>query len=152
MNTAIENKYVIFTLDEEEYGFDVSRVLEIVRLEKLIPIPHSKDYFLGMVDIRGKVIPVIDLKKKLAIHQENSLRPEKLIVIELFGKKVAVAVDKVLNVIDFEPDEIDAGPPAVKSFHTKYISGIGKKDNRFIVLINLNTLFTEEEVKELFIN
>jgi purine-binding chemotaxis protein CheW len=150
MNTAIENKYVIFTLDDEEYGFDVSRVIEIVRLEKLIPIPHSKEYFMGMVDIRGKVIPVIDLKKKLYIYQENSQNPEKLIIVELFNKRIALAVDKVLNVIDFHTEEIDAGPPAVKSFHTKYISGIGKKENRFVVLINLNTLFAEQEIKELF--
>jgi len=112
MATTIENKYVIFTLDEEEYGFDVSKVLEIVRIEKLIPVPHSKDYFLGMVDIRGKVLPVIDLKKKLHIHQENSRIPEKIIIVELMNKRIALAVDNVLNVLDLYPDEIDSSPPA----------------------------------------
>ncbi len=150
MKSTLENKYVIFTLDDEEYGFDVSNVLEIVRIENIIPIPHSKDYFMGMIDIRGKVIPVIHLKKKLLIHQENSQKPEKLIVVELFEKRVGLAVDKVINVIQFEPEEIDPGPPAIKSFHTKYIAGVGKKENRFIILIQLNTLFGEEEVKELF--
>jgi len=151
MATTIENKYVIFTLDEEEYGFDVSKVLEIVRIEKLIPVPHSKDYFLGMVDIRGKVLPVIDLKKKLHIHQEKSRNPEKIIIVELMNKRIALAVDNVLNVLDLYPDEIDSSPPAVKSYHTKYIYGVGKKDKRLIILINLNSLFTEDEIKELFL-
>lgn len=149
MSGALENKYVIFTLDEEEYGFKVEKVIEIVKLEKIIPIPHSKDYFMGMVDIRGKVLPAIDLKKKLLIHDENSLKPEKLIIIEIFDKRVALAVDNVLNVMDFLPDEIEKGPPAIKSYHTKFIAGIGKKGNRFIVIINIDTLFTEEEIQKL---
>lgn len=149
MDTKVINKYVIFTLDEEEYGFDVLKVLEIVRLENLIQIPHSKEYFMGMIDIRGKVIPVIDLKKKLLIHQENSEKPDKLIIVEIQNKKIGLAVDKVLNVIDFTSEEIDLGPPAVKSFHTKYIYGIGKKQDKFIVLINLSNLFSEQELQTL---
>ncbi|MCS7204187.1 MAG: chemotaxis protein CheW [Leptospiraceae bacterium] len=149
MPSTLENKYVIFTLDEEEYGFSVEKVIEIVKMEKVIPIPNSKEYFMGMVDIRGKVIPAIDLKKKLQIHTESSQKPERLIIIDIFDKRIALAVDNVLNVLDLLPDEIDKGPPAVKSHYTKYISGIGKKNDRFIVMLNINTLFTEEELRQL---
>lgn len=147
MATDLLNKFVIFTLDEEEYGFDVLKILEIMRLENIIPVPHSKDYFMGMVDVRGKVIPVIDLKKKLQIHQENSIKPDKLIIVETHNKRIGLAVDNVLSVMDFTPEEIDLGPPAVKSFHTKYILGIGKKQDKFIILINLSNLFTEAELQ-----
>ncbi len=149
MATNLLNKFVIFTLDEEEYGFDVLKILEIMRLENLIYVPHSKDYFMGMVDVRGKVIPVIDLKKKLQIHQENSNKPDKLIIVEVQNKRIALAVDNVLSVVDFSSEEIDLGPPAVKSFHTKYILGIGKKQDKFIILINLSNLFTESELQSL---
>ncbi|MFN3605198.1 MAG: chemotaxis protein CheW [Leptonema sp. (in: bacteria)] len=149
MGTEILNKYVIFTLDEEEYGFDVLKILEIMRLDNLIDIPHSKDYFMGMVDVRGKVIPVIDFKKKLQIQQETSAKPDKLIIVEIHNKKIGLAVDNVLSVMDFAPEEIDLGPPAVKSFHTKYILGIGKKQDKLIILINLANVFTESEIQAL---
>ncbi len=145
-----ENKFIIFTMDEEEYGINISQVLEIVRLENIIPIPHSVEYFMGMIDIRGKVIPVIDFKKKLRLKTEHSQKPEKLIIIEFEGQRIGLAVDKVLSVMDFKQEEIDLGPPAVKSFHTEYILGIGKKSDKFIVLINLINLFDKEEMDQFF--
>lgn len=148
--TQPDLKYVVFTMREEEYGLEVSKVHEIVRIEKIIPVPHSRPYFLGMMDIRGKVIPIIDLKRKLILDEGDGTVPDRAIIIEVEKRRVGLAVDRVSNVVPFRAEDVDQGPPAVKSVHTRYIAGIGKLKERFIVLMNIDHLFTAEELSELF--
>ena len=145
-----DNKYVIFTMKDEEYGLEVLQVHEIVRIEKIIPVPHAQKYFLGMMDIRGKVIPIIDLKEKLGLGEGEPMSAERAIIIEVEKRRIGLAVDRVSSVIQFKAGDIDQGPPAVKSVHTRYIAGIGKVKERFIVLMNLQHLFSGEELGELF--
>ncbi|EHQ06811.1 MAG: purine-binding chemotaxis protein CheW [Leptonema illini] len=145
-----DNKYVIFMMKDEEYGLEVLKVHEIVRIESIIPVPHSRPYFLGMMDIRGKVIPIIDLKGKLELDEGGTGNPDRAIIIEVEKRRIGLAVDRVSSVVQFRPEDIDQGPPAVKSVHTRYISGIGKLKERFIVLMNLDHLFSGEELSELF--
>jgi purine-binding chemotaxis protein CheW len=144
-----DNKYVIFMMKDEEYGLEVLKVHEIVRIENIIPVPHSRPYFLGMMDIRGKVVPIIDLRVKLELDK-NETSPDRAIIIEVEKKRIGLAVDRVSSVVQFRAEDIDQGPPAVKSVHTRYIAGIGKWKDRFIVLMNLDHLFSAEELSELF--
>lgn len=137
-------------MNDEEYGLEVFKVHEIVRIESIIPVPHSRSYFLGMMDIRGKVIPIIDLKAKLGLAESGSAAPERAIIIEVEKRRVGLAVDRVSSVVPFRAEDIDQGPPAVKSVHTRFIAGIGKLKDRFVVLMNLDHLFSVEELHELF--
>ncbi len=147
----IKQKYITFSLGEEEYGIPVLQVLEIVKIDDLIHIPHARDYFVGLMDIRGQVLPIIDLKKKLGIHLE-SLRGDmdRAIIIQTGGKKIGLLVDKVSHVIRFPPENIDTGPPSVKSASSRFIFGVGKNKEQFVVLMNLENLFTQEEIEGLF--
>lgn len=149
-NVQQDQKYVIFTMRDEEYGLEVGKVHEIVRVENIIPVPHSRTYFLGMMDIRGKVIPIIDLKRKLMLDDGEASLPDRAIIIEVEKRRVGLAVDRVLNVVPFRSQDVDQGPPAVKSVHTRYIAGIGKVKERFVVLMNIDHLFSPEELTELF--
>ena len=145
-----DQKYVIFIMKDEEYGLEVLKIHEIVKIDTIIPVPHARPYFLGMMDIRGKVIPVIDLKGKLGLDDSADAKPDRAIIIEIEHRRVGLAVDRVSSVVQFRAEDIDQGPPAVKSVHTRYISGIGKIKERFIVLMNLEHLFSVEELTELF--
>ena len=170
----IQQKYLTFMLGEEEYGIPVLQVAEIVKVENLIRIPHARNYFLGLMDIRGRVLPIVDLKRKLLIQTEESTGDEKpaasakstpgkqgpavvgkgqldrAIIISIQGRRVGLAVDQVSHVVRFPPENIDPGPPSLKSAASKFVTGVGKNEEEFVVLMNLNHLFTEEELTGLF--
>lgn len=157
----IQQKYLTFMLGEEEYGVPVLQVAEIVKVENLIRIPHARNYFLGLMDIRGRVLPIVDLKLKLAIqtqdHHQHPDQPgatskslDRAIIIEIQGRRIGLAVDQVSHVVRFPPENIDPGPPSLKSAASKFVTGVGKNDEEFVVLMNLNHLFTEEELSGLF--
>lgn len=149
--SEIRQKYITFSLGEEEYGIPVLQVLEIIKMDNLIQLPHAKDYFMGLMDIRGQVIPIINLKKKLGIHLDVAAgEMDRAIIIETSGRKVGLAVDRVSHVIRFPPEAIDMGPPSVKSASSRFIFGVGKHKDQFVVLMNLEMLFSVEEVEELF--
>ena len=147
-----EQKYITFSLGDEEYGVPVIQVVEIVKMDDLIMIPHSLNYFKGLLDIRKQVVPVIDLKKKLEILLDGDTvtNYDRAIIIKAYGKRIGLAVDHVSHVVRFLPENIDAGPPAVKSSANRYIAGVGKHKDHFIVLINLENLFSPDEIEMIF--
>lgn len=150
----IEQKYLTFFLGEEEYGIPVLQVQEIVRIEKLIRLPHARDYFLGLMDIRNRVLPIVDLKARLAIQSEDEDRRgegDRAIIIEIQGRRIGLAVDQVSHVVRFPPESIDPGPPSLKSSASRFITGVGKSNDEFVVLMNLNHLFSEDELSGLFV-
>lgn len=153
MSTAtadIDQKYITFALGEEEYGIPVLQVWEIVKIDALIRIPRARDYFLGFLDLRGHVLPVIDLKKKLGLQgQTGDEEFNRAIIIQTAGRRVGLAVDRVLHVLNFPPENIDSGPPTMKSSSSKFIAGVGKHKDQFIILMNLEHLFTRDEINEL---
>lgn len=159
-NEEIQQKYLTFMLGEEEYGVPVLQVAEIVKVENLIRIPHARKYFLGLMDIRGRVLPIVDLKLKLSIQTQEQDNPEaagttgpsldRAIIIEIQGRRIGLAVDQVSHVVRFPPENIDPGPPSLKTAASKFVTGVGKNDEEFVVLMNLNHLFSEEELSGLF--
>lgn len=149
--SEIKQKFITFALGDEEYGIPVLQVLEIIKMDDLIQIPHALDYFMGLMDIRGQVIPIINLKKKLGIHLDTKdSEVERAIIIDSGGRKVGLAVDRVSHVIRFPPEAIDTGPPSVKTASSRFIFGVGKNKDQFVVLMNLESLFSGEEAQELF--
>ncbi len=179
-NEEIQQKYLTFMLGEEEYGVPVLQVAEIVKVENLIRIPHAREYFLGLMDIRGRVLPIVDLRLKLAIQgpeaatgvdseepaaapgasgaagqsssgsAKSAPRLDRAIIIEIQGRRIGLAVDQVSHVVRFLPENIDPGPPSLKTAASKFVTGVGKNDEEFVVLMNLNHLFSEEELSGLF--
>lgn len=145
--SELEQKFITFTMGEEEYGIPVLQALEIVKIEDVIQVPHARDYLMGMMDIRGSVIPVIDLKKKLGIHLEaNETVIDKAIIIRTGGHRIGLAVDRVSHVHHFPPDAIDAGPATIKSSTNRFITGVGKIKDDFVILLDLTNLFSSEEI------
>jgi purine-binding chemotaxis protein CheW len=149
-NQFIHEQYIIFNLGEEEYAIPITIVEEIVKITNLIRVPQSKSYFAGIMDIRGKVVRMIDLTKRLNIRNANlTENAERAIVINIARKSVGVIVDKVSHVIHFPANQVDPPPPSVKGISSRYITGVGKKDNRFIILIDIEKILTIEEITEL---
>lgn len=142
-------QYITFSVGGEDYGVPVLEVLEIVRIENLIKVPHGRDYLLGMMDIRGQVLPVIDLKTKLQMEAMDS-HPERAIIMQIGARKIGLGVDSVSHVRSFSSDNIDEGPPVLRSGSSRHIIGVGKSGDQFIVLMSLSKIFSPEEVEQFF--
>ncbi|TGN19495.1 chemotaxis protein CheW [Leptospira idonii] len=148
-NQFIHEQYIIFNLGDEEYAIPITIVEEIVKITNLIRVPQSKNYFAGIMDIRGKVVRMIDLAKRLNIKTGAEANAERAIVISIGGKSVGVIVDKVSHVVHFPASQVDPPPPSVKGISSRYITGVGKKDNRFIILIDIEKILTVEEISDM---
>ncbi len=142
-------QYITFSLGGEDYGVPVLEVLEIVRIENLIRVPHAREYLLGMMDIRGQVIPVIDLKKKLQMEAAET-QATRAIIMQIGRRRIGLAVDQVSHVRTFTTDNIDEGPPVLRSGASRHIMGVGKSGDQFVVLMSLSNIFSAEEVEQFF--
>ena len=144
-----KNQYLTFELDEV-YGFPVVRVIEVLEVCKITRVPGSPAFIDGVINSRGSVIPVIDLKKKLSIGSVGKSIDTRIIILEVCfdGEctQIGLLVDKVLEVFTFLPDEIEEKPAMGMNLKMEFIHGIGKKDEQFIILLNIDTLLSLEEL------
>ncbi|EMO70139.1 chemotaxis protein CheW [Leptospira santarosai] len=149
MASEIDDQYILFSLGDEEYAIPISLVDEIIKVSNLIRIPKAKDYFAGIMDIRGKVVKMVDLALRLTIPRMGEISYDRAIVVKVNGQSVGIIVDKVANVVLFPPESINPPPPSVKGISGRYITGIGKKDDRFIIIIDVEKILGAEELTEL---
>jgi len=137
---------VSFKIGNEEYGVDILKVQEIQKVPKVLKLPFSKDYILGVIDLRGKVIPIVDLGKKFGLMSELS-KSNRIVVVDVDGKKIGLSIDTISNVVNIDTDKIDPPPPVVKGISSKYVVGIAKQKAGFIVVLDINQIFSAEELE-----
>jgi purine-binding chemotaxis protein CheW len=136
-------KFTIFNISEETFGIDIARVLEILRVQKIFTIPGLPDFLSGVMSVRGAVIPVMDLRRRFGMTPAG--RKERIILVRYDREKIGFLVDEIREILVLKPDEIRPSPSIFKGFKTQYLSGIGKKDERIILILNIDTLLTSEE-------
>ncbi len=143
--TTTSLQIVCFKIGNEEYGIDILQVQEILKVSKITRLPKSRSHIMGVIDLRGKVIPIIDLGKKFGILSEVS-QLSRTIVVDIEGKKVGLVIDSVSHVIKVDQNEIEPPPPVVKGISGKYIIGIAKLKTGFVVILDINQIFSSEEL------
>jgi len=136
-------KFTIFNISDETFGIDISRVLEILRVQKIFSIPGLPGFLSGVMSVRGAVIPVMDLRRRFGMKPAG--RKERIILVRYDHEKIGFLVDEIKEILVLNPDEIRPSPSIFKGFKTEYLTGIGKKDERIILLLNIDTLLTSEE-------
>jgi len=139
---------VCFKIGSEEYGIDILQVQEILKIPKVTKLPKSSRHILGVIDLRGRVIPIIDLGKKFGIIADLS-KSSRAIVVDIEGKQVGLAIDSVSHVIKVDSGDIEPPPPVVKGISGKYIVGIAKLKTGFVVILDINQIFSSEEIMSL---
>ncbi len=136
---------VSFTLGEEEYGVDILKVQEINRMMEITHVPKCAYFVEGVVNLRGKVIPVLDLRKRFNLPAENT-KETRIIVVDIDGCTVGLIVDSVSEVLRLPKETIDPAPPMIStSIDTQCIKGVGKLEDRLIIIIDIEKFLTEEE-------
>lgn len=139
-----EEQLVLFSLGNEEYAISIFQVKEIINYKEATKLPHTPKYMEGIISLRGKIIPVIDLATRLELSAEKTA--EKTLIIETTGREIGIVVDEVTEVIRLQDSAIEAPPEAGAN---RYIRGIGKTGSRLLILLDMDKMFSREEIQEL---
>lgn len=146
----LSGKYLSFNLLDELYGINVDRILQIIAIPDITPIPKTPDFVKGVINLRGKIIPVIDLRKKIHLPSEDYTDRTSIVIIKVeSGNReifIGTIVDKVLEVMDIRQEDIENTPDFGIKLNTEYIAGIAKVKGKVITLLNINRVLTEEEL------
>ncbi len=145
MSTGL-NKYLTFRLGNEDYGLEILSVREIIGLMEITPVPKMPVFVRGVINLRGKVIPVIDLRLKFAMKQIDDTEETCIIVIDLGEFLMGVVVDKVSEVLDIQQSDIEDSPDFGVSVDTNYILGIGKTRGKVVILLDIRKVLSVDEI------
>jgi purine-binding chemotaxis protein CheW len=142
---------VTFKLGNEEFGVDILKVQEINRMMNITRIPNAPPFIEGVINLRGKIIPIVDLRKKLGFDNGNgeSEKTTRIIVVELDGLVLGFIVDSVSEVLRIPENTIEPPPSIVGGVESDYIEGVGKLDNRLLILLELKKLFSSTDRKDI---
>lgn len=137
---------VSFKLGDEEFGIDILKVQEIIRLINITKVPNSPEFVEGVINLRGRVIPIIDLRIKLGMEKKESSNLTRIIVVEINHTTIGFIVDEVSEVLRISTSITEAPPAIVSSVNSDFITSVGKLENRLIILLNLEKILTNNEV------
>ena len=140
---------VTFRIGEEEFGVDILLVQEIIRKMNITRVPRAPDFVEGVINLRGKVIPIIDLRKRFGLETKEYDKNTRFIVIEINDMIVGFVVDSVSEVLRIPSDTVEPPPPVVSGLDSEYISGVGKLEDRLLILLDLDRLLSREEKTQL---
>ncbi len=136
-------KFAVFRIGDEVFGISIHRVVEILNAQKTYSIPDLPEFLSGVINVRGEVIPLLDLRLRFAVH--GSSNKSRIITVRCEGEKIGLLVDEIEEIISLAPEEKSLPPAIFKGLKTEYLTGLGKKDGRIIILLNLDRLLTSEE-------
>ncbi len=140
MLSGLENKYVIFKLNSEYYGVNIKSVIAIENMENVTRIPNSPDYVKGVINLRGEVITLIDLREKLNVSRNEEPTDSRVIVVSTEEVVAGLVVDTSSEVIDINPQDIDNIDEDEENATLMYAQGIAKVDGRLIILLELTKI------------
>ena len=136
---------VTFSIGEEEFGVDILSVQEIIRMMDITKVPRAPDFVEGVINLRGKVIPIIDLRRRFGLTTRDHDKHTRIIVIEINNMIVGFVVDSVSEVLRIPASTVEPPPPVVSGLESEYISGVGKLADRLLILLDLDRLLSREE-------
>ena len=137
-------KYVTFFLEEEEYALPISQVQEIKRVGDITRVPNAPEHVRGVMNLRGRIVPVIELKKRLSLGEAMIDQESRIVVVEQGRKVLGLMVDRVAQVLNMAAGQIEDAPEEVVQIQENYIKGVGKMDERMIILLDLEQIIGKE--------
>ena len=140
MTSTIDNKYVIFKLDKEYYGIPINNVIYIERMQETTRVPNGPNYLKGVINLRGEVIPLIDLRQKLNMETKETDNNSRIIVVLEEEIMIGLIVDSSSEVIEIDKDNIDNPPTSSENEELSYIYGVGKTGERLVILLELSKI------------
>ena len=144
--TATAEEFLSFTLGDEHYGVDILKVQEIRGYDAVTRVPDAPDYIKGVINLRGTIVPVIDLRLKLRLDEARYDAFTVMIVLNVDDRVVGIVVDSVSDVIPLNAEQIRPKPEFGAAVDTRFISGIGTQDERMLILLDIETLLDTTDI------
>ena len=146
---ANTEQVIQFDIGKEKFGVKITRVHEIIRMKEITELPDSSEYLVGIINLRGNIISVIDLRKRFGMEEVQNTDDTRIIVVEFDNQDVGLIVDAVSEVLHIEEAEIDDPPRTMVGIKDDYLKGVVKVDEDIIILLDLDNLLKSEEKIEL---
>jgi len=140
---------VTFSIGEEEFGVNILQVQEIIRTMEITNVPRAPEFVEGVINLRGKVIPIVDMRSRFGLESKEHDKYTRIIVIEIDMIIVGFVVDSVSEVLRIPANSVQPPPPVVAGMDSDYIDGVGKLEDRLLILLNLDSLLDNEEMEAL---
>ena len=141
-------QWVTFRLENEKYGINVMRVQEVLRMTEIAPVPGAPDYVLGIINLRGNVVTVIDTRRRFGLVEKEADDATRIVIIEAENQVVGILVDSVAEVAELRGSEIETAPNVGNDESSKYIQGVSNQQQELLILVDVNKLLDEEEWDE----
>lgn len=138
-------QWVTFQLEEETYGINVMQVREVLRYTEIAPVPGAPEYVLGIINLRGNVVTVIDTRSRFGLMEGEVTDNTRIIVIESERQVIGILVDSVAEVVYLRSSEIDTTPSVGTDESSKFIQGVSNREGKLLILVDLNKLLSEDE-------
>jgi purine-binding chemotaxis protein CheW len=149
-NIHTTNQYLTFSLSNELYALEVSKVQEVLEYQPITRVPKTPDFMRGVINVRGGIVPIVDLRLKFDLPAQEQTVDTCIIVLEIAIENETITVgtiaDNVHEVVELQPEEIEATPRIGTRLDTDFIQGIGKSNDRFLVILNIDKILTSEEI------
>lgn len=142
-------QWVTFQLENETYGVDVMVVKEVLKFQDIAPVPGAPDYVMGIINIRGTVISVINTRRRFGLPDRDPDDNTRIVIIEIGHHIVGIVVDSVAEVVYLKRSQIETPPQVNKDDSARFIQGVCHRDDQLLILVELDKLLTEEELAEL---
>ncbi len=137
---------VSFTIGSEEYGVDILKVQEINRMVEITQVPQTQEYVEGVINLRGRVIPIVDLRKRFNLEVKEHDKNTRIIVVDINGNVMGMVVDSVSEVLRIPANTIVAAPEIAAGTNSDYIKGVAKLDDRMLIILDLSKVINTEEI------
>jgi len=144
--SSLGGKYLTFFLRGEEYGLEILKVQEIIGMMDITPVPRTPDFIRGVINLRGKVIPIVDLRLKFGMEPAAQSEQTCIIVVQAQGVQMGIVVDQVSEVLDIDSEDIEDAPSFGADVNSDYILGIGKSEGRVKLLLDIDRVLTADEL------
>ncbi|MFT5278171.1 MAG: purine-binding chemotaxis protein CheW [Glaciecola sp.] len=142
-------QWVTYRLDEETYGINVMQVQEVLRYTEIAPVPGAPDYVLGIINLRGNVVTVIDTRSRFGLPPTDISDNTRIVIIESDEQVVGILVDSVAEVVYLRSSEIERAPNVGTEESAKFIQGVSNREGHLLILVDLNKLLSDDEWDEL---
>lgn len=148
MDNGEDLQIVVFRLSSEEYALPITKVKDINRIMPLTKMPKSPAFMKGVINLRGEIIPVVDLRERFGLTTNEATDDSRIMIVDFNNQLIGIIVDGVTEVITIPTAQIDI-PPSASKLNIKQIPGIGKFNKRLLILLDIDEVFSAEEVKDL---
>ncbi len=145
----MERQLVVFELADENYGLDITTVESIIKMQAITKMPHAPKFIEGITNLRGMVVPVMDLRRRFGLESKEEDRDTRIVVSNMGGMQVGIIVDEVSQVLRIQDEAIEPPPPMSTTINSSFVMGIAKLENQLVILLDLEKVLSVEEQEKL---